>query len=275
VYSRYFYGGTVAARNDTYKLYEAIQSSGHIVFFGGAGVSTESGIPDFRSGDGLYAQGADNPEWAAYKPEVILNIQFYRQNPHIFYQYYFRKLVHPGAKPNKAHEALARLEQEGRLKAVITQNIDGLHQEAGSKAVLELHGSVRHNYCTKCKRTYTLKEIMPGEAGSSTPLCECGGMVRPDVVLYGEQLNNKVLNDAISHIRRADMLIVGGTSLMVYPAASLLHYFNGNTLVLINKDETPADGIANMIFREPIGRVLYGALNHGNKDEYLMGKNKY
>ena len=224
-----------------------IEESGNIVFFGGAGVSTESGIPDFRSQDGLYHQQYD------YPPEEILSLSFYMKNPEEFYRFYRNKMLAPGAKPNKAHLALAKLEREGRLKAVITQNIDGLHQAAGSREVLELHGSVHRNHCLRCGKFYGLEAI---ENSSGIPRCSCGGMIKPDVVLYEEGLDMDVLNRAVNYISRADVLIVGGTSLTVYPAAGLIDYYRGHKLVLINRDATALDSRADLVISGKIGEVL-------------------
>ena len=224
-----------------------IEESGNIVFFGGAGVSTESGIPDFRSQDGLYHQQYD------YPPEEILSHSFYMKNPEEFYRFYRNKMLAPGAKPNKAHLALAKLEREGRLKAVITQNIDGLHQAAGSREVLELHGSVHRNHCLRCGKFYGLEAI---ENSSGIPRCSCGGMIKPDVVLYEEGLDMDVLNRAVNYISRADVLIVGGTSLTVYPAAGLIDYYRGHKLVLINLDATALDSRADLVISGKIGEVL-------------------
>ena len=224
-----------------------IEESGNIVFFGGAGVSTESGIPDFRSQDGLYHQQYD------YPPEEILSHSFYMKNPEEFYRFYRNKMLAPGAKPNKAHLALAKLEREGRLKAVITQNIDGLHQAAGSREVLELHGSVHRNHCLCCGKFYGLEAI---ENSSGIPRCSCGGMIKPDVVLYEEGLDMDVLNRAVNYISRADVLIVGGTSLTVYPAAGLIDYYRGHKLVLINRDATALDSRADLVISGKIGEVL-------------------
>lgn len=224
-----------------------IEESGNIVFFGGAGVSTESGIPDFRSQDGLYHQQYD------YPPEEILSHSFYMKNPEKFYRFYRNKMLAPGAKPNKAHLALAKLEREGRLKAVITQNIDGLHQAAGSREVLELHGSVHRNHCLRCGKFYGLEAI---ENSSGIPRCSCGGMIKPDVVLYEEGLDMDVLNRAVNYISRADVLIVGGTSLTVYPAAGLIDYYRGHKLVLINRDATALDSQADLVISGKIGEVL-------------------
>ena len=224
-----------------------IEESGNIVFFGGAGVSTESGIPDFRSQDGLYHQQYD------YPPEEILSHSFYMKNPEEFYRFYRNKMLASGAKPNKAHLALAKLEREGRLKAVITQNIDGLHQAAGSREVLELHGSVHRNHCLRCGKFYGLEAI---ENSSGIPRCSCGGMIKPDVVLYEEGLDMDVLNRAVNYISRADVLIVGGTSLTVYPAARLIDYYRGHKLVLINRDATALDSRADLVISGKIGEVL-------------------
>lgn len=230
------------------KLRDMIANSGNIVFFGGAGVSTESGIPDFRSVDGLYSQKYK------YPPEEILSGSFFRRNPEEFYKFYRDKLTVGDVKPNRAHLRLAELEREGKLKAVITQNIDGLHQAAGSKSVLELHGTIHRFYCVSCG-----KEMPEAEANAAAgvPHCErCGGVVRPDVVLYEEQLNDSVIAAAVSYIRSADMLIVGGTSLNVYPAAGLINYYKGKKLVLINKQPTPYDSCANLVINEKIGEVF-------------------
>ncbi|MDY3909890.1 MAG: NAD-dependent protein deacylase [Eubacterium sp.] len=224
-----------------------VDECSNIVFFGGAGVSTESNIPDFRSVDGLYNQEYD------YPPETILSHTFFMRNTNEFYRFYRNKMLFPDAQPNKAHIALAGLEKEGKLKAVITQNIDGLHQKAGSKEVLELHGSVLRNYCMKCHKFFSLEDIM---AQDGIPKCECGGTVKPDVVLYEEGLDSDILERSINHIRHADMLIIGGTSLAVYPAAGLIDYFTGNRLVLINKDKTARDSHADLVINEPIGEVL-------------------
>lgn len=224
-----------------------IDESKRIVFFGGAGVSTESGIPDFRSPDGLYNQKYD------YPPETILSHTFFMNNTAEFFKFYRDKMIVHGVKPNKAHLALAKLESEGKLKAVITQNIDGLHQAAGSKNVIELHGSIHRNYCMKCGRFFSLEEV---EALEGVPKCGCGGIIKPDVVLYEEPLNNKDIEMAIDYISNADMLIVGGTSLNVYPAAGLINYYSGKRLVLINRDVTPYDRKADLIIRDKIGEVL-------------------
>ena len=224
-----------------------IDESSNIVFFGGAGVSTESGIPDFRSVDGLYNQQYD------YPPETIISHSFYRRNPEEFYRFYKNKMLFPEAKPNAAHLALAKLEEQGKLKAVITQNIDGLHQAAGSKEVLELHGSVHRNYCTRCGKFYNLEDIM-GMDG--VPRCECGGIIKPDVVLYEEGLDQGTLQKSVSYIRHADVLIIGGTSLTVYPAAGLIDYYQGSRLVLINKSVTAMDSRADLVVSGKIGEVF-------------------
>lgn len=229
------------------QLNEWIKGTDNIVFFGGAGVSTESGIPDFRSVDGLYNQQYD------YPPETILSHTFYRRNPAEFYRFYRAKMLCLDAKPNVAHLKLAQWEQEGKLKAVVTQNIDGLHQAAGSKKVLELHGSVLRNYCESCGKFYDAAYILHSEG---VPACECGGSIKPDVVLYEEGLNQKTLTDAIRSISEADVLIVGGTSLAVYPAARLLDYYNGNKLVLVNKTPTPRDSIADLVVQGSIGEIF-------------------
>ena len=216
-------------------------------FFGGAGVSTESGIPDFRSTGGLYHQ-----EWK-YPPETILSHTFYKSNPEEFFRFYRAKMLAPGAKPNAAHKKLAEWEAAGKLTAVVTQNIDGLHQAAGSKTVLELHGSVLRNYCEKCGKFYGLDFILNG---SGVPRCTCGGTVKPDVVLYEEGLDQAVMNDAVNAIARADLLIIGGTSLNVWPAAGLINYFQGERLVLINKSAVARDLSAGLVVTEPIGEVM-------------------
>lgn len=229
------------------RLQKLIDSAQRIVFFGGAGVSTESGIKDFRSVDGLYHEQYD------YPPEIILSHSFFEANPREFYRFYREKMLCPDVQPNGAHRTLARLEASGKLTAVITQNIDGLHQAAGSKEVLELHGSVHRNYCVRCRKEYSLDHILHTQ---DVPRCTCGGIIRPDVVLYEESLDGFVLSQAIEHLRHADLLIVGGTSLVVYPAAGLLRYYRGRELVLMNRDETPYDGDASLIIRAPIGKTL-------------------
>ena len=230
------------------QLQTIIDDSERIVFFGGAGVSTESDIPDFRSADGLYRQKYK------YSPEQIVSHSFFVQNPEGFYEFYKEKMMFLDAKPNAAHRKLAELEAAGKLTAVITQNIDGLHQAAGSKNVLELHGSIHRNYCMKCGAACDTELV---RKSSGVPRCEkCGGMIKPDVVLYEESLNEKVLDGAIRAIAAADLLIVGGTSLAVYPAAGLLQYFRGDALVLINKGATPMDNNADLLIQQPIGQVL-------------------
>ncbi len=225
-----------------------IAESSRIVFFGGAGVSTESGIPDFRSEDGLYHQKFD------YPPEEILSHSFFYHHTEEFYRFYREKMLLPdGIQPNAAHKKLAQLEQDGKLSAIVTQNIDGLHQLAGSKRIYELHGSIHRNHCTKCGKFYPM-EFIRDSAG--VPRCECGGLIKPDVVLYEESLDEACLEGAVRAISQADLLIVGGTSLTVYPAAGLLRYYGGKRLVLINRDETPYDGYAWLIFRDKIGEVL-------------------
>ena len=225
-----------------------IAESNRIVFFGGAGVSTESGIPDFRSEDGLYHQKFD------YPPEEILSHSFFYHHTEEFYRFYREKMLLPdGIQPNAAHKKLAQLEQDGKLSAIVTQNIDGLHQLAGSKRVYELHGSIHRNHCTKCGKFYPM-EFIRDSAG--VPRCECSGLIKPDVVLYEESLDEACLEGAVRAISQADLLIVGGTSLTVYPAAGLLRDYGGKRLVLINRDETPYDGYAGLIFRDKIGEVL-------------------
>ena len=227
---------------------QAVQRSRSLVFFGGAGVSTESGIPDFRSVDGLYRQ-----KWA-YPPETILSRSFFDAHPAVFYAFYREKMIHPEAAPNPAHRKLAALEQAGKLRAVITQNIDGLHQAAGSREVLELHGSVHRNHCMRCHRPYTLEEVLASP--DDVPRCSCGGILKPDVVLYGEVLDEEVLARSLRHIEQADTLIIGGTSLNVYPAAGLIRSFNGTDLIIINRDPTPADRHATLVLPERIGEVF-------------------
>ena len=228
-------------------LQDWIDESQNIVFFGGAGTSTESGIKDFRSPDGLYHQKYD------YPPETILSHTFFEQHTEDFYKFYRDKLIVKDAKPNAAHIKLAELEVAGKLKAVITQNIDGLHQAAGSKKVFELHGSTLRNYCTRCGKFYPVEFIAEN---TGVPRCSCGGIVKPDVVLYEEGLDEATLVGAVKAIEAADLLIVGGTSLTVYPAAGLLRYYHGNRLVLINRDTTPYDNRADLVLHEPIGKVL-------------------
>lgn len=228
-------------------LREIINKSNNIVFFGGAGVSTESGIPDFRSVDGLYNQKYD------YPPETILSHTFFMNNTSEFFGFYRDKLIVKNVKPNKAHVTLEKLEKAGKLKAVITQNIDGLHQAAGSRNVLELHGSVLRNFCMDCNRAYGLETV---EKSVDIPKCECGGIIKPDVVLYEEMLDDSIISKSVKYISEADTLIIGGTSLNVYPAAGFINYFNGQHLVIINKASTPADKKADLVINEPIGEVL-------------------
>lgn len=233
--------------NSIEQMKELIDQTDNLVFFGGAGVSTESGIPDFRSVDGLYNQKYD------YPPETILSNTFYRKNTEEFYRFYRDKMLCLWAKPNAAHLKLAQWEQEGKLKAVITQNIDGLHQAAGSKKVLELHGSVLRNYCERCHKFYDAEYILNS---TGVPTCECGGSIKPDVVLYEEGLNSEVLQEAIRCISNADVLIVGGTSLAVYPAAGLIDYYRGNKLILVNKTPTPKDAMADLVVTGSIGEIF-------------------
>ncbi len=234
--------------NEIQKLTEMIRESDNIVFFGGAGVSTESNIPDFRSTDGLYHQEYD------YPPETILSHTFFMRRTDEFYRFYQKKMLFLDAQPNPAHLALAKLEEMGKLRAVITQNIDGLHQAAGSENVQELHGSVLRNYCMKCHAFYDANYIKKADG---IPRCEyCGGLVKPDVVLYEEGLDKNTIETSISAIHEADMLIIGGTSLVVYPAAGLIDYYRGKKLVLINRDATPCDNRADLIVRAPIGQVF-------------------
>lgn len=230
------------------QLQHIIDKSRYIVFFGGAGVSCESNIPDFRSVDGLYNQSYD------YPPEEIISHSFFEKNPNEFYKFYKEKMMYPNAKPNPAHIKLAQLEKSGKLKAVITQNIDGLHQMAGSENVYELHGSIHRNYCTKCRRFYSADYIL---SSKGIPYCEYDhSIIKPDVVLYEEPLDSNMLNEAVSHIEKADTLIIGGTSLNVYPAAGLIKYFTGDNMVLINKSATPYDSYADLIINDAIGEVL-------------------
>ena len=224
-----------------------IDSSDNVVFFGGAGVSTESGIPDFRSVDGLY-----NQQWK-YPPETILSHSFFVRYPEEYYRFHREKLVIDGVKPNAAHLKLAELEREGKLRAVITQNIDGLHQAAGSKNVLELHGSILRSYCSACGKPYPADKMNHGEG---VPHCSCGGVIRPDIVLYEEPLDDDVVRRAIDYIRKAEVLIIGGTSLNVYPAAGLINYYKGDKLVLVNLSETPYDNYADLVIHEKIGEVF-------------------
>ena len=228
-------------------LKEMVDGSDNIVFFGGAGVSTESGIPDFRSTGGLYHQ-----EWK-YPPETILSHTFYKSKSEEFFRFYRAKMLAPDARPNAAHRKLAEWEAQGKLRAVITQNIDGLHQAAGSREVLELHGSVHRNHCEKCGKFYGLDYILKTQG---VPRCDCGGIIRPDIVFYEECLDDDVVSKAVHYIREAEVLIVGGTSLAVYPAAGLLNYYRGSKLVLINRSATPYDDQANLIIHEKIGEVF-------------------
>lgn len=229
------------------ELQRIIDESLRIVFFGGAGVSTESGIPDFRSADGLYNQKYDVP------PETMLSRTFFDNHTEKFYDFYRDKMLCLDAKPNAAHYKLAELEQNGRLTAVVTQNIDGLHQAAGSKNVLELHGSVHRNYCMKCRKLYTAQYILNS---SGIPRCSCGGIIKPDVVLYEEQLDSGTVNKAIAAISHSDTMIIAGTSLTVYPAAGMVRYFRGKNLILINRDSTPMDSSADLVIHDPVGKVL-------------------
>ncbi len=229
------------------QLQKIISTSDNIVFFGGAGVSTESGIPDFRSVDGLYSQQYK------YPPEVMLSHTFYASHTAEFYDFYRKKMIIPEAKPNKAHYKLAELEKAGRLKAVITQNIDGLHQMAGSMKVLELHGSVKRNYCERCKKFYDETFILHS---AGIPTCSCGGPIKPDVVLYEEGLDPNIMQQAVTYIAKADVLIVGGTSLVVYPAAGMIDYFRGSSLILINKAATSTDKKAQLLIQDSIGEVF-------------------
>lgn len=228
-------------------LSEWIKESDNIVFFGGAGVSTESGIPDFRSVDGLYNQKYD------YPPETILSHTFYVRKTEEFFRFYRDKMLFPEAEPSTTHIKLAQLEAEGKLKGVITQNIDGLHQKAGSKNVIELHGSVLRNYCERCGKFYGIETIINSEG---VPCCQCGGRIKPDVVLYEEGLDDRNIREAVRLIREAEILIVGGTSLGVYPAAGLIDYYAGNKLVLVNKSETPYDGRADLLIHDALGAVF-------------------
>ena len=229
------------------ELKKWVDESDNIVFFGGAGVSTESGIPDFRSTDGLYNQKYD------YPPETILSHTFFRRKPEEFFRFYRDKMLYLDAEPNAAHKKLAQWEAEGKCKAVITQNIDGLHQKAGSKKVLELHGSVLRNYCEECGKFYDVEFI---KNSTGVPKCACGGSVKPDVVLYEEGLDQQTIEDAVFYIRHADVLIIGGTSLAVYPAAGLIDYYQGNKLVLVNKTATPKDHMADLVVRGSIGEIF-------------------
>ena len=229
------------------KLKEWIDNSDNIVFFGGAGVSTESGIPDFRSVDGLYNQKYD------YPPETILSHTFFMAQTEEFFRFYRDKMLCLDAEPNAAHRKLAEWERQGKFRAVITQNIDGLHQKAGSQNVLELHGSVHRNHCMRCHKPYDVQAVAQS---TGVPHCACGGIIKPDVVLYEESLNTHTLDASLRYIQSADVLIIGGTSLAVYPAASLIHYYRGHKLVLVNKSETPADAKADLVIHGPIGEIF-------------------
>jgi len=240
--------------NERSLLKDWINESRGIVFFGGAGVSTESSIPDFRGVDGLYHQEYQ------YPPETIISRSFYRSNPEEFFRFYKNRMLFPDARPNPAHLALAKLEEMGKLKAVITQNIDGLHQAAGSKNVLELHGSVRRNHCTRCMKFFTLEDMLSSIGEDGIPRCTCSGPIKPDVVLYEESLDEDVLSKSVAYISQADMLIVGGTSLTVYPAAGLIDYYRGSKMVLINKTVTPMDDKADLVISGSIGEVLRDAV---------------
>ena len=229
------------------QLQAMIDESNRIVFFGGAGVSTESNIPDFRSATGIYHQKYK------YSPEQVVSHSFFMKYPEAFYEFYKEKMMILDAKPNAAHLKLAELEQAGKLQAVVTQNIDGLHQAAGSRKVYELHGSIHRNYCMKCGKFYNLQDTISQEG---VPKCSCGGIIKPDVVLYEEGLDSYVLEKAVNYIKNADILIIGGTSLAVYPAAGLIDYYRGNKLVLINKSETSRDAHANLVINDAIGKVF-------------------
>lgn len=233
--------------NEVKKLKELIEGTDNIVFFGGAGVSTESGIPDFRSTDGLYHQ-----EWK-YPPEVILSHTFYESNPAEFFRFYRAKMLSPDAKPNAAHLKLAEWEAQGKLRAIVTQNIDNLHQLAGSRRVYELHGSVHRNYCRRCGKFYGFDHMLHSQGA---PRCTCGGDIKPDVVLYEEGLDQRTIEDSVRFISQADMLIIGGTSLNVWPAAGLINYYKGNKLVLINKSAVARDLSADLVITDPIGETL-------------------
>ena len=246
----------MSAELDTFKKW--VTESDNIVFFGGAGVSTESKIPDFRSVDGLYNQEYD------YPPEQILSHSFFVRNPLEFYRFYRNKMLFLDAEPNMAHKMLAKLEEQGKLKAVVTQNIDGLHQKAGSKNVLELHGSVLRNYCQHCGKFHTAEDILHSEG---IPHCTCGGRIKPDVVLYEEGLDNDILSKSIASISNADVLIVGGTSLTVYPAAGLVDYYRGKKLILINKSVTSLDKKADLLINDSIGKVFASLLTEDGAEQ--------
>lgn len=235
-------------------LSKIIKESNNIVFFGGAGISTESNIPDFRSSNGLFNEKLN----VTFTPEQLVSHTFYMKYPEEFFRFYKSKLIYPDAKPNSGHLALAKLEEMGKLKAIVTQNIDGLHQMAGSKNVFELHGSIHRNYCVKCHEFYDVKFILES---NGVPICtKCGGAVKPDVVLYEEGLDDTIIRGAVNAISKADTLIIGGTSLVVYPAAGLIDYFRGKNLVLINKSSTSADSKADLVINDSIGKVLSEAL---------------
>ena len=235
------------------RLKKIIDESKSVVFFGGAGVSTESNIPDFRSESGLY----NAQQKYGYSPERMLSRTFYYSQPELFFRYYKENLIYTDAQPNDAHKALAKLEEMGRLKAIVTQNIDGLHQKAGSQTVYELHGSVARNYCEDCRKFYDLDYIMDeNNCKNGVPYCECGGRVKPDVVLYEESLDSDVIEGAVHAIASCDTLIIGGTSLVVYPAAGFVNYFRGNNLVLINKEPTMMDARADLVINDSIGKVM-------------------
>ena len=243
------------------QLQDIIDNSRNVVFFGGAGVSTESGLPDFRSTDGLYYQkfksgvpGEEKLRWGGYTPEMMLSRSFFDSHTEEFFAFYKDKLLVPGILPGEAHKKLAELEAAGKLSAVITQNIDGLHQAAGSRNVIELHGSTLRNFCRRCGKSYDADYVIKSDG---VPLCDCGGVIKPDVVLYEEPLSDTAMNAAVKAVSAADTLVVGGTSLVVYPAAGLLNYFRGDNLVLINKGQTPYDNRASLVIREPIGQTLH------------------
>ena len=238
---------TAESQKKVEQLKQIVADSNNIVFFGGAGVSTESGIPDFRSVDGLYNQKYK------YPPEVMVSHSFFRQHTEEFFEFYRNKMLFPDAEPSTTHIKLAELEKSGKLKGVITQNIDGLHQKAGSSNVIELHGSVLRNYCERCHKFYGIDKIINSEG---VPMCECGGRIKPDVVLYEEGLDDNNITNAVNYIRHADMLIIGGTSLGVYPAAGLIDYYRGDKLVLINKSATPYDSRADILINEPLADVF-------------------
>lgn len=238
-------------------LKEIINNSNNIVFFGGAGVSTESGIPDFRGTSGIY----NTKKKYGVSPETILSHSYFIDNTELFYDFYKNNMIFTSAEPNNAHIAICTLEKQGKLKAVITQNIDGLHQKAGSKNVLELHGSIHRNYCMACDKFYSLDDIIKDLDTNKTPNCDCGDLIKPDVVLYEEALDTNIINKATSYIANCDVLIIGGTSLVVNPAASLIQYYDGDKLILINKSETAYDDFANLVIRNPIGEVLKEFIN--------------